>query len=82
MKKLFILFALVTGTMGTFANTTVAEFNDDFGTCTIVVTQTNSDGEVTGTAIHTVYGVNSQAECDSEADMILTLYKIGSLQMK
>lgn len=83
MKKLFILCALVAGSLSTTATNNLPKSTivEDFGSCTVIVTQTNSDGEITGTAIHTVYGVDSQAQCDSEADKILTLYQIGALEM-
>ena len=77
-----MVVALIAGTMGSFANTSDIEVNADFGRCTVVVTQTNSDGEVTGTALHKVYNVNSQAECDKAATEIAMLYQLGNLQMK
>ncbi|MBC5840145.1 hypothetical protein H8R23_01905 [Flavobacterium sp. F-380] len=50
------------------------------GTCTVYVTQYNSEGEVTGTRIHTL-PATSQADCEKTANQIKTLYEIGALTM-
>jgi hypothetical protein len=48
------------------------------GTCTVYVTQYNSEGIATGTRIHTLTAT-SQEDCEKTAKSIQTLYEIGAL---
>jgi len=56
-------------------------FGEDVESCTVFVTQTNSDGEITGTAIHTLPADSAQ-ECEDIVETVTTLYRIGVLKMR
>lgn len=90
MKNLFFSLAfMLIGSIGfanEIANTNItkesnlmfnfaqARFVDMLGTCYVTVSFYNSDGELTGTRLHTFYNVSSQEECDRWATSVRLLY--------
>ena len=50
--------------------------DESFGTCTVIVRFYNSDGEVTGTRIHTFYNVATESDCESWATAVSLHYSI------
>lgn len=94
MKNLFFSLAfMLVGVVG-FANTEVVEtsnvekpelsskpLSDDGGTCTVIIRSFNSDGECTGSQIHTMYAASAE-DCNEIGQQILTLYQLGFLKIK
>lgn len=50
--------------------------HESVGTCTVTVRFYNSDGEVTGTKIHTFYNVASESDCQSWATAVSLHYSM------
>ena len=85
MKKLFFTIAFVFVASFGFASTQIEnvvteKIVNEYGTCTIIITAYNSDGEVVDSRIHT-FPADTQSECNTIANNVLTLYQIGTLKM-
>ena len=73
-------FASESKTENVLSSSTLVSSTIFDGTCTVYVTQYNSEGIATGTRIHTL-PATSQEDCEKTAKSIKTLYEIGALTM-